>query len=133
MTPEIYWMTLTILMTALLRVPYALDRAAVRGIGPWLLDTGPEGRGPQSLWAQRAARAHLNAVENLAVFVPAVLALRTLDISTPATRAAVVVYFFARLAHFLVYTAGVPAARTVAFMVGWGAQIVLLASILTWI
>ena len=133
MTTELYWMTLTILMTAMFWVPYALDRAAVRGIGPWLLDTGPEGSGLQSLWAQRAVRAHINAVENLAIFVPAVLALQVLNISTPATRAAVVVYFFARLAHFLVYTAGIPAARTIAFTVGWGAQIVLIASIVKWI
>src|SRR5262249_7048128 len=120
-TTELYWMTLTVLMTALFWVPYALDRGVVRGIGPWLLDTGPEGSGPQSRWARRAARAHLNAVETLAIFVPGVLPLQVLGISTPATRAAVVVYFFARLAHFLVYTAGIPAARTIAFAVGWGA------------
>src|SRR5262249_56555476 len=102
-TTEIYWMTLTVLMTAVFWVPYALDRGVVRGIGPWLLDTGPEGSGPPSLWAQRAARAHLNAVENLAIFVPAVLALQGLGISTPATPAPVVVYFFARLAHLLPY------------------------------
>ena len=133
MTTELYWMTLTILMTALFWVPYALDRAAVRGIGPWLLDTGPEGNGAQSRWAQRTARAHVNAVENLAIFVPAVLALHALNISTPVTQTAVVVYFFARLAHYVVYTAGVPAARTIAFTVGWGAQIALLASILKWV
>jgi uncharacterized MAPEG superfamily protein len=43
---------------------------------------------------------------------------------------AAVSYFFARLAHFLVYTAGIPGARTVAFTVGWLAQIVILAAVL---
>jgi len=56
-----------------------------------------------------------------------------LNISTPATKMAVVVYFFARLVHFLVYLAGAPLVRTLAFTVGWVAQIVLLASILRWI
>ncbi len=53
--------------------------------------------------------------------------------ASPATRAAVIVYFFARLAHFLVYTAGIPLMRTVAFTVGWVAQLVVIASILRWI
>lgn len=133
MTTELYWLTLTVLMTALFWLPYILDRLAVRGIVPALADTRPEGGGPHSLWAQRAIRAHTNAVENLAIFVPAVLVAHLLNISTPATRMAVVVYFIARLIHFIVYTAGVPVARTLAFAVGWGAQMVILLSILKWI
>lgn len=133
MTTELYWMILTVLMTALFWVPYILDRVAVRGVWPALSDTKPEGAGRHSLWAQRAIRAHANAVENLAIFVPAVLTVHVLNISTPATRLAVVVYFFARLVHFVVYTAGIPVVRTLAFTVGWVVQIVLLASVLKWI
>jgi uncharacterized MAPEG superfamily protein len=120
-------------MTALFWVPYILDRLFVRGVWPALSDTKPEGGGPHSLWAQRAIRAHQNAVENLAIFVPAVLIAHLLNISTPATRMAVVIYFLARLVHFLVYLAGIPVVRTLAFAVGWAAQIVILASILHWI
>ena len=133
MTTELYWLTLTVLMTALFWVPYILDRLAVRGIWPALSDTQPEGGGPHSLWAQRAIRAHVNGVENLAIFVPAVLVAHLLNISTPATRMAVVVYFLARLIHFFVYVAAVPVVRTLAFAVGWAAQIVILVSILHWI
>jgi len=39
-------------------------------------------------------------------------------------------YFFARLVHFVVYTLGIPVARTLAFTAGWLAQLVLIASIL---
>ncbi len=130
MTTELYWLTLTVLMTALFWVPYVLDRLAVRGVWGAVSDRKPETGSPHSLWAQRAIKAHQNAVENLAVFVPAVLTAHVLGISTPATRAAAAVYFFARLAHFLVYTAGAPLLRTLTFAVGWAAQIVLLASIL---
>ena len=133
MTIELYWMTLTVLMSALFWVPYILDRLAVRGVWPTLSDRKPEGGGPHSLWAQRAIKAHQNAVENLAIFVPAVLTAHALDISTPATRLAVVIYFFARLIHFFVYTAGVPVLRTLSFAAGWAAQIAILASILKWI
>ena len=133
MTTELYWLTLTVLMTALFWVPYILDRLAVRGVWPALSDTQPEGGGPHSLWAQRAIKAHQNGVENLAIIVPAVLIAHLLNISSPATKMAVVVYFFARLVHFLVYLAGVPVVRTLAFTVGWLAQIVIIASILRWI
>lgn len=133
MTTELYWMTLTILMTALFWLPYILDRMAVRGVWAALSDTAPEGGGPHSLWAQRAIKAHTNAVENLAIFVPLVLTAHVLNISTPATQMAAIVYFHARLVHFIVYTGGVPVARTLAFAAGWGAQMVFLASILHWI
>ena len=36
--------------------------------------------------AQRAMKAHENAVDNLAIFVPAVLTAHVLGISTPATK-----------------------------------------------
>lgn len=133
MTTELYWMTLTVLMTALLWLPYILDRMAVRGVAATVTDTKPETGSPHSLWAQRAIKAHANAVENLAIFVPAVLTAHVLNISTPATRMAASVYFFARLVHFIVHTAGVPVVRTLAFAVGWGAQIVIIASVLRWI
>jgi len=117
-------------MTALFWVPYLIDRLVVRGFWPAIIDTQPEGAGPHSVWAQRAIRAHENAVENLAIFVPAVLVAHTLGISTPATRMAAVAYFAARAVHFVVYTMGVPGARTVAFTAGWVAQMVILAAIL---
>jgi uncharacterized MAPEG superfamily protein len=133
MTTELYWLTLTVLMTALFWVPYVLDRLAVRGLMPTLGDTRPEDDGPHSLWAQRAIRAHENAVENLVVFLPAVLIAHALAISTPVTRGAAAAYFFARLGHFLVYALGIPGVRTAFFTAGWLAQIAILASILGWL
>jgi uncharacterized MAPEG superfamily protein len=131
-TTELYWLTLTVLMTALLWLPYVLNRMLVSGLGRTLAGAPPQSEGHSS-WAQRAIKAHYNAVENLAIFAPAVLVAHVLNISTPATKAAVVVYFFARLLHFVVYSAGIPAARTLAFTAGWLAQIVIIASILQWI
>jgi uncharacterized MAPEG superfamily protein len=133
MTPELHWLTLTVLMTSLFWLPYILNRIAVRGMVTALTDTKPENGDTPSLWAQRAIRAHRNAVENLVIFAPAILIAHAMNISTPATQMAAMVYFFARLAHFIVYTFGVPVARTLTFAVGWGAQVVILASILHWI
>jgi uncharacterized MAPEG superfamily protein len=39
----------------------------------------------------------------------------------------------ARLAHFIVYTSGIPVMRTLTFSVGWAAQIVILLAILGWV
>lgn len=130
MTAELYWMTLTVLMTALFWLAYILDRLVVRGLWAAVADSQPERGEPHSLWAQRAMRAHANAVENLAIFVPAVLTAHVLNIHTPATQMAAAVYFFARLVHFFVYTMGVPLLRTLAFSAGWAAQIVILATVL---
>lgn len=132
MTTELYWLTLTVLMTALFWLPYVLNRMFVGGLGQTLAGASPES-GSHSLWAQRSIKAHYNAVENLAIFAPIVLIAHVLSISTPATKAAVVVYFFARLLHFVVYSAGIPSARTLTFTAGWLAQIAIIASILHWI
>jgi len=132
MTSELFWLALTLLMTALFWVPYVLDRIAVRGLMPALSDTKPESGGPHSLWAQRSIKAHRNAIENLVIFAAAVLALNALGLSTAATQGAVTVYFFARLVHFVVYSAGIPFLRTISFALAWGAQIVLLLTLLGW-
>ncbi len=133
MTTELYWLTLTVLMTALFWVPYILNRIAVRGLITAITGVTPETVGDQSMWAQRAIKAHQNAVENLAVIVPVVLIAHILNISTPVTQTAIVVYFFARLVHFLVYTAGIPVVRTLAFATGWAAQMAFVAAIHGWL
>lgn len=129
MTPELFWLTLTILLTALIWVPYILDRILVRGFWPAISDRGPE-NGPHSPWAQRMIRAHLNAVENLAIFAPLVIIAHVLNLHSQALVAASMIYFFARLAHLAIYTLGLPVFRTLAFAVGWGAQMVFLLALL---
>ena len=84
---------------------------------------------PQSEWAQRLYFAHTNAVENLVIFAPLVLILDALNISTQTTIIACAVYFWARLAHAILYTIGVPVLRTLAFSVGFVAQVVLVLAI----
>ncbi len=47
---------------------------------------------PTAYWAWRAKRAHMNAIENLAVFAPLVLVAAVAGIGTPATIVAAKVY-----------------------------------------
>jgi len=131
MSRELFWLTLTLAMTALIWVPYILDRFATRGIMGTFANPSPA-LPAQSVWADRMKAAHYNAVENLAVFAPLVLTLHVLGISTASTVAACAVYFWARLAHLVVYTLGIPVVRTLAFLVGFAAQAVLVLVILGW-
>jgi len=124
LTPELFWLTLTVILTGLLWVPYILNRCQVRGMGGAMANPTP-GAKPHAPWATRLMFAHDNAVENLIVFAPLVLILNEIDYSTKWTVYASAVYFWARLAHVFVYTLGLPVFRTLAFTVGFLAQAVL--------
>lgn len=128
-TTELFWLILTVFMTALFWVPYILNRIVERGVGPALWD--PQGYTKANAnWAERMQRAHTNAVENLVIFVPLVLTLAILGISSESTILACQVYFFARLAHVVLFTFGVPVLRILAFLVGFYAQMVLAFTLL---
>jgi uncharacterized MAPEG superfamily protein len=128
MPPELFWLTVTTAMTGLMWIPYMLDRIMVRGVMGTMANPSPGGK-PQSAWAHRLYFAHTNAVENLVVFAVLVLVAQALDISNRTTVWACAVYFWARLAHAIVFALGIPVVRTLAFLVGFGAQVALVLAI----
>jgi len=128
LTPELFWLTLTVILTGLLWVPYILNRITVRGTAGTMANPTP-GAKPHAPWATRLMFAHDNAVENLVIFAPLVLILAEIDYSTKWTVWACAVYFWARVAHLVVYTLGLPVFRTLAFTIGFLAQAVLALAI----
>ena len=128
LTPELFWLTLTVILTGLLWVPYILNRVSVRGLSGAMANPSRDAK-PHAGWANRLMFAHDNAVENLVVFAPLVIILNEIDYSTKWTIYACAVYFWARLAHLVVYTLGLPVFRTLAFTVGFLAQAVLALAI----
>src|SRR5690242_21675198 len=124
MSKELLWLTLTVILTGVLWIPYIVDRLIVRGLMGAMANPSRTDK-PQSAWAQRLYFAHTNAVENLAIFAPLVLILALQNHSTQSTLIACAVYFWARLAHAVVYTMGVPVLRTLAFAAGFAAQAAL--------
>jgi uncharacterized MAPEG superfamily protein len=128
MSRELMWLTLTVLLTGLMWVPYILDRVMVRGLMGAMANPSRNDKA-QSAWAQRLYFAHTNAVENLVIFAPLVLILDSMGHQTESTAIACAVYFWARLAHVVVYTMGVPVLRTLAFTFGFLAQIALVLAI----
>ncbi len=128
MSRELMWLTLTVILTGVLWIPYILNRIVVRGLMGAMANPSSNDT-PQSPWAQRLYFAHTNAVENLVIFTPLVLILDLQHHSTQSTALACAVYFWARLAHVIVYTLGIPVLRTLAFAVGFAAQVVLAAAV----
>jgi uncharacterized MAPEG superfamily protein len=128
MTRELFWLALTVILTGLLWVPYVLNRIQVRSLSGAMANPS-RGDKPLAPWATRLMFAHDNAVENLVIFAPLVLILNAADYSTQWTALACAVFFWARLAHIIVYTLGLPVFRTVAFTVGFLAQAVLALAI----
>ncbi len=129
LSPELFDLVLAASATAIMWLPYTAARIATRGLvrslgnpDPWSpLDAG---------WAERARRAHANAVENLAVFAPLVIIAALIGLTTPATLFAARLYLVARLMHYLVYAAGTPVIRTLAFVAGWVATLIFAANLL---
>jgi uncharacterized MAPEG superfamily protein len=125
MKPELFWLALTATMTGFFWIPYILNRAVRRGF-PGAFLTPKMAEAPvEAEWAQRAKRAHYNAVENLAVFTALILTAHLAGVSNSTTTFAAALYFWARLGHYVVLTLGIPYARTVVWTVSWVAEMII--------
>src|SRR3977135_3253183 len=69
MTRELFWLTLTVIFTGLMWVPYVLNRCQVRGLTGAMANPSRNDK-PHAEWATRLMFAHDNAVENLIIFAP---------------------------------------------------------------
>lgn len=128
-TPEILNTTLASGFTALMWVPIIINRLAEMGVWKALKNPEPDVR-LHADWAYRLSHAHRNAVENLVVFAPLALAVSYLGLGDASTAAACWLYLVSRIAHAFIYTLGIPLLRTIAFLVGFGAQMLLALRIL---
>jgi len=128
MTSELTSLTWVVALTTVLWIPYILNLIMVRGLADAV--GYPEDPKPLAPWAARMKAAHYNAVENLVVFAALVLTLHTVGLSNDTTVLACRVYFWARLAHFLVYGFGVPWLRTITYVVGWVCTVALILQLL---
>lgn len=129
LSPELTWLTWTAVLTALLWVPYIVNR--VIEIGNVAGVMSPEPPTPaKAAWPERLRCAHDNAAVGLAVFAALVLAAQVSGHTDANTALAAQVYFWARLAHAVVYAAGIPLARTLAFTVAFLCQVTLACALL---
>lgn len=125
MKPELFWLAMTATMTAFFWIPYILNRAMRRGFPDAFLTPKMAEAPVEAEWAQRAKRAHYNAVENLVVFTALILTAHLAGVSNSTTAFAAALYFWARLGHYVVLTLGIPYARTVVWTVSWVAEMII--------
>lgn len=126
---ELHYTVLSAALTGSLWMPIIVNRLREMGMWKALRNPEPDVR-PHAAWAYRLANAHRNAIENLAVFAPLAICVHLLGIGTAATATAAALYFWSRLAHAAIYTFGVPLLRTIAFLVGFGAQVTMFLHVL---
>jgi uncharacterized MAPEG superfamily protein len=129
MNTDLLYLAAVAAFTGLLWLPYIVDRIVVRG----LLDAVGYASGtpkPQTPWAGRLHKAHLNAVENLVVFAALVLVAHALGLGAAITTACVA-YLWARIVHAAAFTFAIPFVRTLAFFVGFLAQAAIAWQIFT--
>lgn len=118
---EIRYLAATAALTGCLWMPIIVNRLREMGVWKALRNPEPDLR-PRANWAYRLGHAHRNAVENLVVFAPLALAVHLTGLGSAGTASAAALFFWSRLAHALIYTFGVPLLRTIAFLLGFGAQ-----------
>ena len=120
MKSELLYLLLTAILTGLLWIPVVIGYVRARGtLKPENYRVAPTSALPA--WVNRANRAHLNAVENIAPFAVVVLMAQILGVHSGLTEVCAAVYFFARLVHAVVHISGFSQfmERTVSFTVAW--------------
>jgi Uncharacterized relative of glutathione S-transferase, MAPEG superfamily len=120
MKTELLYLLLTAILTGVLWIPVVVGYVSSgRKLTPVTYKVPPTS--PLPAWVNRANRAHLNAVENIAPFAAVVLIAQTMGVSTALTEICAEVYFYARLAHAVVHISGFGQfkARTALFTLAW--------------
>ena len=131
MTTELTYLFLTSLLLTLAWIPHIVGQVMVQGLLTPNDYTNLREQSDFPAWVRRANRAHVNLVEQFAAFAALVLIAHVLEVSTATTAMAAAVYFWSRVAHFVVFIAGVTVlmARTVIFSVSWVALLALAAAV----
>ncbi len=130
-----FYLVLSGALTLLLWTPYIVARLFVWGPLTFINnypDEFPKEIPEQPLWAERAQRAHLNMVETMPAFIAVVLGASFLaneaNQSVLAIASWCAVFFWARVAHAVVYIMGVPFLRTPVYLVSWFAILAIAVS-----
>ena len=128
MAPDLTYLAYTAVLTAVLWIPFIVGQVMTSG-----LVTADSYRDPTPpevpAWVKRCNRAHLNAVESIAPFAVLVLVAHVASVSNESTAFWAMVFFYARVAHAVVYWLGIPYIRTLVFAAGLVATLAIFAEI----
>src|SRR5579863_9127147 len=123
MTPELNLLVWSVALTFVLVVIAAIGANAQ--IGSATLAGNREGVPPLTGWAGRAQRAHRNMLESLPLFIALVLVAQITNHTNAMTVLGAQLFFWGRVAHAIIYLAGIGWVRTAA----WAVSVIGLALI----
>jgi uncharacterized MAPEG superfamily protein len=115
MTPDLKLLLWSVALT-FVQVLIAAAGANVQ-VGLMTLVGNREGLPELPGWAGRAQRAHRNMLENLPLFIALVLIAQVAGKTNGMTLLGAELFFWARVAHAIIYLAGLPWLRTLAWAV----------------
>jgi len=118
MTTDLKYLALTAVLTASLWIPYIVAQVVTNGFLGASNYVDPTPRSVP-LWGRRADRTYLNAVEAFAPFAAIVLLAHVSGKANDMTAFWAAWFFWMRLAHALVYLAGIAYIRTIVFTLGY--------------
>ena len=129
MTTDLWMLVLSGLLCVSIPVIYLAGRTISPGGTAWGFgnrDTPLE----VPAWTRRAERAHANLVENLTPFAILVLVAHLTGKANGTTALGSELFLAGRVAHVLVYTAGLIGVRTAVFFVATAGEIMILMQLL---
>lgn len=77
-------------------------------------------------WTTRAVRAHQNLLENIAPFAVLVIVAHLSGKANAASALGATIFFWGRVAHVIVYTAGVVYLRSLVWFASWAGGVMIL-------
>jgi uncharacterized MAPEG superfamily protein len=128
MTTDLLMLVWSAVLCVVLFLPYILARIMTWG----LVETVGYPKDPPTLplWAQRAYRTHLNMVENLAPFTALLFVAHQVGAVNGTVTLGAQIFFWSRVVHAVVFIAGIPWVRTLAFAGGVVGMVMILLQIL---
>lgn len=127
MTPDLKVLLWMIVLTFVEVVVAVLFANAQLDLG--VLAGNREELPPLTSFAGRAQRAHRNTMESLPLFIALVLIAQVAGKTNGATLTGAELFFWGRLAHWIIYVIGIPWLRTLAWLVSVAGLIVIFAQL----
>jgi uncharacterized MAPEG superfamily protein len=115
MTPDLRLLLWSVALTFIEVVIAAMAASAAIGLSN--LAGNRETQATLHGFAGRAQRAHRNMLESLPLFIALVLIAQATKMTNATTLFGCQLFFWGRLAHWLIYLAGIPWLRTLAWVV----------------
>jgi uncharacterized MAPEG superfamily protein len=115
MSPDLRLLLWTLVLAFVEVVVAVLAAQAQVGLG--MLAGNREGLQRLTGFAGRTTRAHRNMLESLPIFIGLVLIAQIAGKTNAVTLLGAELFFWGRLAHWLIYSVGIPWLRTIAWVV----------------